>query len=55
MSASVRRNVVRLTAGRNRCRVIALGRANSRSPSAPWIRPNPESPEPPNGSAGTLA
>jgi hypothetical protein len=32
-----------------------LARANSRSPSAPWIRPNPDSPTPPNGSAGTIA
>ena len=40
---------------RNRCRVIALGRVNSRSPSAPWMRPKPESPTPPNGSAGTVA
>ena len=31
--------------------VIDLGRANSRSPSSPWMRPNPESPTPPNGSA----
>jgi hypothetical protein len=34
---------------------MALGRANSRSPSAPWIRPNPDSPTPPNGNAGTVA
>ena len=33
---------------------MALARANSRSPSAPWIRPNPDSPTPPNGSAGTI-
>src|SRR5215831_3717897 len=55
MSLSVRENDVRLTAGFIRCRVIDLGRANSRSPSAPWIRPKPESPDPPNGSEGTLA
>ena len=55
MSLSVRPNEVRLTSGRNRCLVIALGRVNSRSPSAPWIRPNPDSPTPPNGSAGTTA
>ena len=55
MSSSVRLNEVRFTMGRIRCRVIAFGRANSRSPSAPWIRPKPESPEPPNGSDGTLA
>ena len=35
----------------NRCRVIECGRANSRRPSAPWMRPNPESPTPPNGNA----
>ena len=40
---------------RTRTLVIALARVNSRSPSAPWIRPNPESPTPPNGSAGTPA
>ncbi len=38
-----------------RCRVIALARANSRSPSSPWMRPKPESPTPPNGSAPTPA
>jgi hypothetical protein len=37
------------------CLVMALARVNSRSPSAPWIRPNPDSPTPPNGSAGTIA
>ena len=55
MSRSVRPNDVRLISGRIRCRVIALARVNSRSPSAPWIRPNPDSPTPPNGSAGTIA
>ena len=55
MSRASRRNVVVRTNGRIRCRVIDLGRENSRSPSAPWIRPNPDSPEPPNGSAGTAA
>ena len=35
-----------------RRRVIALARANSRSPSSPWMRPKPESPTPPNGSVG---
>jgi hypothetical protein len=45
MSSSVRLNEVRFTSGFIRCRVMALGRANSRSPSAPWIRPKPESPE----------
>jgi hypothetical protein len=44
-----------LTSGRHRCLVMALGRVNSRSPSAPWIRPNPDSPTPPNGRAGTIA
>jgi len=34
---------------------MALGRENSRSPSAPLTRPNPDSPTPPNGSAGTIA
>ncbi len=33
MSASVRPNEVRFTSGRIRCRVMALARANSRSPS----------------------
>ncbi len=46
---------MRSASGRIRWRVIALARENSRRPSAPWIRPNPESPLPPNGSAGTLA
>jgi hypothetical protein len=55
MSRASRRNVVVRTNGRIRCRVIDLGRENSRSPSAPWMRPNPDSPEPPNGSAGTAA
>ena len=27
---------------------MAFARVNSRSPSAPWIRPNPDSPTPPN-------
>ena len=54
MSLSLRENVVRSSSGRHRCRVIALARPNSRSPSAPWIRPNPDSPTPPNGSAGTV-
>jgi hypothetical protein len=53
VSASVRRKVVVRSTGLIRCRVIALARENSRSPSAPWIRPNPDSPTPPNGSAGT--
>ncbi len=35
--------------------MIALARANSRSPSSPWMRPKPESPTPPNGSAPTPA
>ena len=51
----MRPNDVRLISGRIRCRVMALGLVNSRSPSAPWIRPNPDSPTPPNGSAGTIA
>jgi len=55
MSLSVRPNVVSAISGRIRCRVMALGRVNSRSPSAPWIRPNPDSPTPPNGRAGTVA
>jgi len=55
MSRSVRPNVITLNGGRIRWRVMALGRVNSRSPSAPWIRPNPDSPTPPNGSAGTVA
>jgi hypothetical protein len=55
ISRSVRSNDNRLISGRIRCRVIALARLNSRSPSAPWMRPNPDSPTPPNGSAGTIA
>jgi hypothetical protein len=55
MSRSERPNDVRLTSGRHRCLVMALGRVNSRRPSAPWIRPNPDSPTPPNGNAGTVA
>src|SRR6202034_245464 len=55
MSWSVRENEVRFTIGFIRCLVIDFGLANSRSPSAPWIRPNPESPDPPNGSEGTPA
>jgi len=33
---------------------MALARANSRSPSAPCTRPNPDSPTPPKGSPGTV-
>src|SRR5579859_639839 len=55
MSLSVRLNDSTLNGGRIRCRVMALARVNSRSPSAPWIRPNPDSPTPPNGRAGTVA
>ena len=55
MSASVRPKLVRFTGGLIRCRVIDLGRVNYRRPSAPWMRPKPESPTPPNGSAGTVA
>src|SRR5262249_1734433 len=35
--------------------VIALARANSRRPSGPWMRPNPEAPTPPNGRLGIPA
>ena len=46
MSSSVRLNDGQVRpCGRIRCRVIDFGRANSRSPSAPWIRPKPESPD----------
>jgi hypothetical protein len=38
-----------------RFRVMACARVNSRNPSAPWMRPKPESPTPPNGSDGTPA
>lgn len=49
-------NEVRFIPGNaKRWREMALGRVNSREPSAPWMRPNPESPTPPNGSAGTPA
>src|SRR3954467_1701599 len=34
---------------------IDLGRVNSFSPSSPWIRPKPDSPTPPKGSAGKPA
>src|SRR3954469_18531956 len=54
MSLSVRLNDVRFIVEK-RWRVMALARANSRRPSAPWMRPKPESPTPPNGSAGTAA
>ena len=37
------------------CRVIALARVNSLSPSSPWMRPKPESPTPPKGRPGTDA
>jgi hypothetical protein len=53
MSEASRWNVVVRTSGRIRCRVIDFGRANARSPSAPWIRPYPDSSDPPNGSDGT--
>src|SRR5690242_9315751 len=55
MSLSLRASVVRFSGGFIRCLVIDLARLNSRSPSAPWIRPKPESPTPPNGSDGTVA
>ena len=29
--------------------VMDFDRANSRSPSSPWMRPNPEAPTPPYG------
>src|SRR5215471_1915654 len=51
----LRANVVGSNGVEYRRRVIAFGRVNSRSPSAPWIRPNPDSPTPPNGRAGTTA
>src|SRR5581483_8256164 len=54
MSRDFRSKVVSAIGGRNRCRVIALARANSRSPSGPCVRPNPDSPTPPNGSPGTV-
>src|SRR3954453_6262504 len=34
---------------------IDLARVNSFSPSAPWMRPKPDSPTPPNGKAGNPA
>src|SRR5215475_15486900 len=55
MSLSVLLNEVRLAVGFIRCLVIDCDLANSRSPSAPWIRPKPDSPTPPNGSDGTLS
>ncbi len=43
----------RLSGGRNLSTVTEWGgRLNSRSPSAPWILPNPDSPTPPNGRLG---
>src|SRR3981189_2967056 len=41
--------------GLNFCRVIALAKVNSFRPSGPWMRPKPDWPTPPNGSAGTPA
>ena len=52
-AAGCRSNRVTSTTDGKRCRVIAFDRANSRSPSSPWIRPKPESPTPPKGSAPT--
>lgn len=46
---------VSATGGANRCTVVDCTDVNARSPCAPWIRPNPEPLEPPNGSAGTAA
>ena len=37
------------------CSAVDLVRVNSRMPSSPWIRPNPESPMPPNGNDGIPA
>src|SRR5689334_2017770 len=34
---------------------VDLVRQNSRMPSSPWIRPNPDSPIPPNGKDGMPA
>src|SRR5215471_6945759 len=51
----LRANVVGSNGVEYRRRVIAFGRVNSRRPSAPWIRPNPDSPTPPNGRPGTIA
>ena len=48
--AGVRSNVIPGSSDGARRTVTALDRANSRSPSSPWIRPKPESPIPPNGS-----
>ncbi len=50
-----RPKLIRLTGSAYRWRVMALARVNSLSPSSPWIRPKPESPTPPKGSAGTEA
>ena len=55
MSVAVRLKVVVRITGFIHCLVMDLARANSRSPSAPWTRPNPDSPAPPNGRAGTAA
>jgi hypothetical protein len=46
---------VSATGGANRCTVVDCTEVKARSPSSPWIRPKPESREPPNGSAGTAA
>lgn len=53
--ASVRWNDFNSTGSRNLWRTTTRGAANSRRPSAPWTRPNPESPIPPNGAEGSSA
>jgi hypothetical protein len=47
VAAGSRSNVEAGSSDRARRVVMAFGRANSRSPSSPWTRPNPESPTPP--------
>ncbi len=55
MSRADRSSVSRFSGAENFWTVTALGRLNSRKPSAPWMRPNPDSPMPPNGNDGIPA
>ena len=48
---AVRVKVVRWSGLVKRCRVMALGAANLRSPSGPWMRPKPDCLTPPKGRA----
>src|SRR5699024_2314694 len=54
-SRGLRVMVMRLSGAGNFWTVRALGRENSRRPSAPWMRPKPDAPEPPKGNDGMPA